>query len=176
MSCAADLHQIVAAMPPLASAGAIHLLTDLLEDAALAAVPAVGFGMLFNVPTRLLWHCAILGAIGHALRLLLVRLFVPIELATLVAASVISFIGVGQAQHLRAHPKVFTVAAVIPMIPGVPLFTALIAIQQIYEKGANPDLVAQALNSSLRASVLVAALAIGLAMPGLIYYRRKPVV
>ncbi|HVU35028.1 MAG TPA: threonine/serine exporter family protein [Opitutaceae bacterium] len=149
---------------------------DLIRDMVLAAIPAVGFGMLFNVPARLLWHCAILGAIGHGLRLLLLHAYVPLELATLVAASVVSFIGVWQAQRLHAHPKVFTVAAVIPMIPGVPLFTALIAIQQVYEKGATPERLAQAIDSGLRASVLIAALAIGLAMPGLVYYRRRPVV
>lgn len=152
------------------------IVLDLLQDMALAAVPAVGFGMLFNVPTALLWHCAILGAIGHSLRWLLLHFGVPIDLATFVAATVISFLGVWAAQRVRAHPKVFTVAAVIPMIPGIPLFTCLIALQQIYQKGANPDLVAQALNSGLKASVLVAALAIGLAVPGLVLYRRRPVV
>jgi uncharacterized membrane protein YjjB (DUF3815 family) len=149
---------------------------DLMQDMALAAVPAIGFGMLFNVPARLLWNCAILGAIGHGLRFMLLRDHVPLEIGTLVAASVISFIGVWQAQRVRAHPKVFTVAAVIPMIPGVPLFTALIAIQQIYAKGASQELVAAAVNAGLRASVLVAALAIGLAMPGLLFYRKRPVV
>lgn len=149
---------------------------ELLEDMALAAVPAVGFGMLFNVPTAVLANCAILGAGCHGLRFLLLRAGVPIELATLIATSLISFIGVWLAQRLRAHPKVFTVAAVIPMIPGVPLFTALITLQQIYEKGATQPLLAQAINAGLRASVLVAALAIGLAMPGLLYYRKRPVV
>ncbi len=147
-----------------------------LQDLILAAVPAVGFGMLFNVPTRVLGHCAILGALGHSLRFVLLRLGVPIEFATLIAATVISFIGVWQAQRLRAHPKVFTVAAVIPMIPGVPLFTALITIQQIYQKGATPELLSLAINQGLRAAIIVAALAVGLAMPGLIYYRKRPVV
>jgi uncharacterized membrane protein YjjB (DUF3815 family) len=149
---------------------------DTLQDLVLAAVPAIGFGMLFNVPTTILAHCAVLGAMGHGLRFLLGRAGVPIEIATLLAASVISFTGVWWAQRLRAHPKVFTVAAVIPMIPGVPLFTALITIQQIYQKGANQELLARAIESGLRASVIVAALAVGLAMPGLLYYRRRPVV
>jgi uncharacterized membrane protein YjjB (DUF3815 family) len=152
------------------------ILVELLQDMALAAVPAVGFGMLFNVPTRVLWNCAMLGALAHGLRFLMVCATVPVEVATLIAASIISFIGVGQAQRLRAHPKVFTVAAVIPMIPGVPLFTTLITIQQIYQKGTNPELLSQAVNSGLRASIIVAALAVGLAMPGLLYYRRRPVV
>ena len=136
----------------------------------------IGFGMLFNVPGRVLTHCAVLGAIGHGLRLVLIRAGVPLEVATLLAATVISFIGVWWAQRLRAHPKVFTVAAVIPMIPGVPLFTALITIQQIYEKGVNQELLARAIDSGLRATIIIATLSVGLAMPGLLYYRRKPVV
>lgn len=149
---------------------------DLLEDMVLAAIPAVGFGMLFNVPRRVLGHCAVLGAIGHGLRFLLLRGGVPVEISTLIAASMISFAGVWQAQRLRAHPKVFTVAAVIPMIPGVPLFTALITIQQIYLKGASPELLAQAIGLGLKAFFIVTALAVGLAMPGLILFRRRPVV
>ena len=152
------------------------ILVELLQDIGLAAVPAVGFGMLFNVPTRVLLNCAILGGGGHGLRFLLVRAGVPIEVATLIAASTISFIGVWWGQRLRAHPKVFTVAAVIPMVPGVPLFTALITVQQIYQRGTSQELLTQAINSGLRAGIIVAALAVGLAMPGLLYYRRRPVV
>lgn len=152
------------------------IVLQLLEDMVLAAVPAVGFGMLFNVPRRLLVHCAILGGIGHGLRWILLRTGMPIELATLLAASVVSFIGVWQAQQLRAHPKVFTVAAVIAMVPGVPLFTALITIQQIYVRGSTQALLTEAINSGLHAFFITGALAIGLAMPGLLYYRRRPVV
>lgn len=149
---------------------------ELLTDMSLAALPAVGFGILFNVPATALWLCAVLGAVGHGSRFLLVRAGVPIELATLIAASAVSFLGVWQAQRLRAHPKVFTVAAVIPMIPGVPLFTTLITIQQIQQHGATDALLSQAINSGLRAFFVVGALAVGLAMPGLLFYRRRPVV
>jgi uncharacterized membrane protein YjjB (DUF3815 family) len=149
---------------------------ELIEDALVAAVPAIGFGMLFNVPRPVLVNCGVLGGFAHALRLGLMHAGVSIEVATLIAAATISSIGVWWAQKLRAHPKVFTVAAVIPMIPGVPLFTALITVQQIYEKGAKLDLLTLAINSGLRAVIVIAALAVGLAMPGLVYYRRKPVV
>jgi len=150
---------------------------DLLQEMALSAVPAVGFGMLFNVPRPVLGYCAALGAIARGLRLfLMLEAGISIEVGTLIAASAISFIGVWLAQRLRAHPKVFTVAAVIPMIPGVSLFTALLSLQQIYQKGASPELLRQAIESGLRASFIVTALAVGLAMPGLVLFRRRPVV
>jgi uncharacterized membrane protein YjjB (DUF3815 family) len=142
----------------------------------LAALPAAGFGMAFNVPVRALGYCAAGGALARGLRFALAEAGIPLELATFMAAAALSLASVYVAQKLRAHPKVFTVAAMIPMIPGVPFFTALIAIMQIQRTAMTPELLATAVNSGLRASMIVAALAVGLALPGLLFYRKKPVV
>lgn len=149
---------------------------EFLLNALLAAVPAVGFGMVFNVPRGALLLCAAGGALGRGLRYLLIVGGLPIEPATFVAASVVSLLGVYVAQRFRAHPKVFTVAAMIPMIPGVPFFTALIAVVEIQRRGVAPELLNTAISSGLQTGFIVAALAVGLALPGLLFYRRKPVV
>jgi uncharacterized membrane protein YjjP (DUF1212 family) len=162
----------LAAIPAVSS----HTLIQLLQTMALAAIPAVGFALVFNVPTHALGYCAAGGAIGRGLRHLLVTGAVPLELATFIAAAVVSLLGVYVAQRMRAHPKVFTVAAMIPMIPGVPFFTALTAVLEIQRHGLTQDLLSTAVNSGLRAASIVAALAVGLAVPGLFFYRRKPVV
>lgn len=155
----------------------MNLLWLLLQDAFFAAIPAVGFAMLFNVPVGALGYCAIAGAFGHATRLALVRLTgLPLEWATLLVATAVSFIGIYWAQKWRAHPKVFTVAAIIPMIPGTPAFTALLALIEIDRSGFTPELFATFVNQGLKAVFIVSALAIGLAVPGLLFYRRRPVV
>lgn len=154
----------------------MNFFADLLVDMALAAGPAVGFGMVGHVPARMLKYCAAGGAIGHGLRFALLHCGIPIEWATLVAAMVVSIIGIQAAQKLRAHPKAFTVAAMIPMVPGVSFFTALLALVQIHQKGYSPELLATAVSSGLKAFLIVAALAVGLAMPGLLFYKGKPVV
>jgi uncharacterized membrane protein YjjB (DUF3815 family) len=154
----------------------VNLLLGFLHNAALAAVPAVGFGMAFNVPARILGWCALGGAVGRGLRFLLVQAGLPLAWATLLAAAAVSFLGVAAAQRLRAHPKVFTVASVIPMVPGVPMFTALLALSQIQRKGPTPELLTTVLTSGLDATFIVAALAVGLAVPGLFVYRSRPVV
>ena len=154
----------------------MSLAMELLRDMALAAVPAVGFALVFNVPTRMLGYCAMGGAIGHGLRFLLVRGGMPVEWATLLAAAVVSLIGVQLARRLRAHPKVFTVAAMIPMVPGVPFFTALLALVEINRTGVTDALLETAIRSGLRAFFVIGALAVGLAIPGLLFYRRRPVV
>ena len=150
---------------------------DLVQDMLLAAVPAVGFGMLFNVPPGVLIYCAIGGAIGHGSRFALLQVAgMPLEWATLLAASLVSFLGVYAAQRLRAHPKVFTVASMIPMVPGVAAYTAVLAIVQMNQKGFTDDLFRTALQSGLRTFFVVGALSVGLAAPGLLLYRRRPIV
>jgi uncharacterized membrane protein YjjB (DUF3815 family) len=155
----------------------MNILLTLLQDFALAAVPAVGFAMIFNVPKAALKYCALAGAIGHSLRFALTHIGpLPIEWATLIAAFVVSLIGIYWAQKWRAHPKVFTVAAVIPMIPGIYSFTALLAVVDLERKGFSPELLKIAIDNGLKAFFIVVALAVGLALPGMLFYRRKPVV
>ena len=152
------------------------IFVQFLQNMLFAAVPAVGFGLVFNVPRSALGYCAAGGAIGRGLRFLLITGGMPIVPATFLAASVVSLLGVYIAQRMRAHPKVFTVAAMIPMIPGVSFFTALLAVAEIQRRALTPELLNTAITSGLSAIFIVAALAVGLALPGLLFYRRKPVV
>ena len=155
----------------------MNTLLLILEDAFFAAIPAVGFAMIFNVPKRALIYCALAGALGHSLRLVLFKFGgLPLEWSTFMAATVVSLVGIYWAQKWRAHPKVFTVAAVIPMIPGIHAFTALLALIEINRTGYTQELVATMIQNGLKAAFIVAALAVGLALPGLLIYRRKPVV
>ena len=57
-------------------------LLNLLDDMLFAAIPAVGFALVFNVPPKALKYCAILGALGHVTRTLLLHFGVPIVFAT----------------------------------------------------------------------------------------------
>jgi uncharacterized membrane protein YjjB (DUF3815 family) len=154
----------------------MSLFLCLIEDMVLAAVPAVGFALLFNVPRVALGYCALGGAMGHGLRFLLLNAGMPMEWATLIAATLVSFVGVYWAQKLAAHPKVFSVAAIIPMIPGKHAFTAMLALFQINDHGMTVPLLGSLVDAFLKMAFITSALAAGLAMPGLLYYRRKPVV
>jgi uncharacterized membrane protein YjjB (DUF3815 family) len=154
----------------------VNVLLGFVQTAALAAVPAVGFGMSFNVPARILGWCALGGALGRGLRYLLTQAGLPAAWGTLVAAAAVSWLGVWAAQRLRAHPKVFTVAAVIPMVPGVAMYRTLLALSQMERAGVNDELLTTALAQGLEVTFIVAALAVGLAVPGLFVYRSRPVV
>ena len=51
-------------------------------NAIFAAIPAVGFGMVFNVPKHTLIYCAFGGAIAYSSRAFLQGFDIPLELAT----------------------------------------------------------------------------------------------
>jgi len=152
------------------------MLLNLLDDMFFAAIPAVGFAILFNVPRNALKYCAYLGALGHGSRTLMMQFGLSQGLATLCAASLVGFIGVYLSQRYRAHPKVFTVAAIIPMIPGVYVYKAMIALVQINHKGFSEQLLGQVVDYFVKSGFVIGALAFGLALPGLLFYRQRPVV
>ncbi len=154
----------------------IELLLRLADDMFFAAIPAVGFALVFNVPPKALKYCAVLGALGHGLRTLLVHFDMPPVFATFAGASLIGFIGVQLSHRYLAHPKVFTVAAIIPMIPGVYAYKAMIAIVQIHHYGFSDQLFTQMIDYFIKTGFILGAIVFGLALPGLLFYRQKPVV
>ncbi|WED22146.1 threonine/serine exporter family protein [Vibrio sp. JC009] len=154
----------------------MELLLALINDMFFASIPAVGFALVFNVPKQALKYCAILGAIGHGSRFLFMRYGVPIEWATFFAATIVSIIGIRLSHRFLAHPKVFTVAALIPMVPGVFAFKAMIALVEINHLGYTPELISVLMENFLKAMFIIAGLALGLALPGMLFYRRKSVV
>ncbi len=152
------------------------LLLALLQDMLLAAIPALGFAMVFNVPKKALPYCALLGAIGHGSRMLMLHFGASVEWGTLVASILVGVIGIYWSRWLLAHPKVFTVAAVIPMFPGIYAYTAMIAVVKLSHQGYSEALMENLVTNFLKASFIVGALSIGLSLPGLWLYRKKPMV
>ncbi|VYU42771.1 threonine/serine exporter [Metakosakonia massiliensis] len=152
----------------------IWFLLALMKDMALAAVPAVGFAMVFNVPQRALPWCALLGAVGHGARFAMMHWGFNIEWSTFVASLLVGSIGIRWSRWYLAHPKVFTVAAVIPMFPGIPAYTAMISAVKIGHLGYNEALMILLLTNFLKATSIVGALSIGLSIPGLWIYRKRP--
>ncbi len=150
------------------------ILLELFQDMVLAAIAAVGFALVFNVPSRLLKHCALLGAIGHGCRFLLLRHGIPVEWGTLLASMLIGTLAIMLSHRFLAHPKVVSVAAVIPMFPGVSVYTSIISLVQLYHLGYSPERMEVLVTHFLRASFLVGALSLGLTLPSVWLYRRKP--
>ncbi|MGL4355168.1 MAG: threonine/serine exporter family protein [Aeromonas popoffii] len=148
----------------------------LAKDAFWSSIPAVGFAMLFNVPPRMLKYCAMSGALAHSLRTLLIHYGMPIEWATLTAATTVGFVCVYWSRRLLAPRPVFSVASIIPMIPGSYAFKAMIAVVELNISGVTMDLIQSAVENGLKALFIVGALSFGLAIPSLVVYRNRPII
>lgn len=155
----------------------LELLLQLLEDAFFSAIPAIGFAMVFNVPPRALPYCGIAGALAHSLRTLLIYFGVSIELATFAAAALVGVLGWYWSERKIIPVPVFTVAAIIPMIPGVYAFSTVIALVEInLEEQVSETLLYSAVQNGLKTLFLLGALSFGLAIPKMLLKNRKPVV
>lgn len=153
-----------------------ELVSLALWDAFWSAIPAVGFAMLFSVPPRFLKYCAVVGALAHSLRAVLMHYGLPIEWATLAASSFVSLVFVYLSRRLLAPRPVFTVACIIPMIPGKFAFNTIIAILSMNSSGVSEHLINAAIENGLKTLFILMALSFGLAIPPLIIYRNRPIV
>ena len=154
----------------------MNFLLLLITDAWFAWVPAVGFAMVFNVPRKMLILCAAGGALTHSFRFLLLHFGIPIEWATFIASANMGFLGLyWSRKHLIPRP-VFTVASVIPMIPGSYAFTAMIGLVEINTSGYSLELMQIVMENGLRTLFILTALSFGLAIPSILIYRGRPIV
>ncbi|MEZ8186172.1 threonine/serine exporter family protein [Shewanella sp. 5S214] len=155
----------------------LELISLLLHDAFFSAIPAIGFAMVFNVPKRYLLYCALAGAIGHSSRTLLMQFSMPIEWATFAAAAIVGVVTIQFAKQHLAPPLMYAVAAIIPMVPGTYAFNTVIALIQLTAQSqVSPELTAQVILNGLKTVFILGALAVGLALPSLLYYRTRSII
>ena len=71
----------------------------------------------------------------------------------------------------------YAVAAIIPMIPGTYAFNTVIALVQLTAQShVSPELTSEVISNGLKTVFILGALSVGLAMPGLLYFRSRPVI
>jgi uncharacterized membrane protein YjjB (DUF3815 family) len=149
-----------------------------LMDLVWSAVAAVGFAVLFKVPKRFLIHCAAVGAVGHALRTLLVLNGLNFIVASLMGATVVGFAGFWMSRRYKIPSPVITVPAIIPLVPGSIAFQSLLTLISALNAGpeGSQDLFLAAAYDGVSAGLIIFGLGLGISAPFLLLRRRKPVV
>ena len=146
---------------------------SLLLDAMWAAIPAVGFGMIFNVPRSTLPLCALGGALTYGLREVLLHHHFSIELSTFIAATAIGIIGVFWSRRYVMPRPVYTVPSIIPMIPGTYAYEMMISLVSMNTDGVTDALLSSFIENGLHAVSILFAIAFGLVLPSMYYTKRK---
>lgn len=109
------------------------MLLALINDGAFAAVAAIGFGSISNVPYRAFKGCAILAAVGHAMRYLLMHAFgwniIP---AAFIGALCIGMLAPSCGKRWRSPAEALAYPALLPMIPGMYAYRAVEGMLQCF--------------------------------------------
>ncbi len=150
---------------------------------ACGAAGAAGFGILFNVPPRLLLVCVLGGGIAVATRGLVAldhqyTLFgytvgwtgFGIETGATLGALVAGTWGVLWSHRLRTPSSVLSVPAVIPLVPGVFSYTALmnlVNINHVKPAERQAALVAT-FEYGLKAALIILGITLGVTLPRMI--------
>lgn len=150
----------------------------LLEDALFAALAALGFAMLFNVPRRALAWCALGGALGHMVRTLSVVEGVDIIPATLAGATAVGFFGYWLSRRFIMPMPVFTVPGAIPLVPGSIAFQTMANLVNAVNAGigARIPFLIEASVGAVETALILITLGIGISAPILLFRRHRPVV
>lgn len=126
-------------------------------------VAAYGFAILFNAPARACLLSAVIGALANTGRLLLIdELGMPWQLAvglTALAIGLMAQLFVARASHSRVA---LSVPAVVIMIPGVPFYRAVSALN---EHGSDPTVAVDvAMENLVEVFFVITAIGVGLAL------------
>jgi uncharacterized membrane protein YjjB (DUF3815 family) len=151
----------------------------LVQNTFWAGVAALGFAILFNVPARTLILGAICGAAGYAVRSGLVQAGISgVEMATLIAAMLVSLLGVLFGRRWHVPPVVFVIPGVIPLIPGALAFRTMIDILVLTTDGlqSNETILTATATNAIKTLLIVGAIASGIAVPSLLLRRHRPMM
>ncbi len=151
---------------------------DLLEKIFLSGFVSLGFAILFVTPVRALWAVWLLGAIGYATKFLLLEGYSPFGIepllegqlvtTTAIGAGVVGILSIYFAHRVHTPPVVFSIPAVINMIPGkmgYEFMFGVIKIISMDEIDPTNIIIFETLTKGLKTGFMCFGLAFGIAMP-----------
>ncbi len=143
-----------------------------LNYAIAAAISAMGFSMIFNIPRRLLWVVAIGGIIAVCTRNFVnlgpsnnnIGLDMGLAIGSLAGSALVSLIAVKAVHWVHAPNHVLSIPSVIPMVPGVLMYRALVALIEM--NGVVGELT-NAVKFGMGSAITIMCISIGVAIPNI---------
>ncbi|WP_196593546.1 threonine/serine exporter family protein [Pectinatus sottacetonis] len=140
--------------------------SSFLVYAVAAAIAAVGFSTIFNVPRRLLWVVALGGIISVCTRNFVnFNLDMGLPMGSFIGAMLVSCLSIKVVHYVHTPIHVITLPSVIPMIPGVLMYRLMFGFINI----STMDIASfmQLFQSGVIASLTILAIAVGIAIPNI---------
>ncbi|PLR78439.1 hypothetical protein CU633_05535 [Bacillus sp. V3-13] len=117
-------------------------------------IASAAFGIIFNIPGKSLLQCGFVGMVGWVVYILLAESYFDVALATVIASFVIGVISQIFARTYKTPIIIFSVAGIIPLVPGGLAYDAM---RNFVENNYN-----SALQLAAKAFMISGAIAIGL--------------
>lgn len=115
------------------------ILISILQDGLFAAIAAIGFSSISNTPRRAYLTCALIAAIGHSIRYVLMLPGWPglhIIAASAIASLTVGVLAVMMASRIKCPAEVCFFPALLPMIPGMYAYRTIEALLScLYSSG-----------------------------------------
>jgi uncharacterized membrane protein YjjB (DUF3815 family) len=143
----------------------------LLEKGLWFGLAAIGFSVLFNVPPRTIFPIWMLAAVGGLTRVFFMQWGVGVVLSSLAGSSLIGVLSISAAHNKHAPPLIFSIPAVIPMVPGVFAYRMVLGLIKLAgdpSSSAYPSILFETVNNGIKVVFILMALAVGVSIPTLL--------
>lgn len=130
------------------------------EGLLLSLVSSVAYGTLFNVPIRTLWAGGLVGMLGWAIFITMPFFSLKPAFSIFIAAIFVSLISQVLSIRLRVPSTNFSIAGIIPLVPGATAYRSMFAIVN----GDNISGITLAVQTSLEAGAIASGLILGLSL------------
>lgn len=147
----------------------------ILQKTLIACAITLGWCFMFTLPKRYMPTCLMITALGFGIKTTL-DLHLPPMISTFFGAMLASFLGVYFAQKYKLTPKALIVPSIICLMPGISAYKAMVSLVQIGYFGFNMPLFTYMMTNFFGAIFVISALVLGISVPGLLFYRHKPIV
>lgn len=154
-----------------------QILGSVIADAIGAAIAAIGFAVISNPPRRAILYAALLAAVGHSIRFVLLN-YAGLDLASVsfIAAFSIGMLSLLAGYRIFCPATVLYIPALLPMIPGMYAYRTVFSLIRFLQSSGNDNEAIHYLleifkNGITTASVLF-ALGVGATIPIFIFYKR----
>ena len=153
------------------------LIVDILLDGLFAAMAAMGFGAISDPPLRAYRSIAILAAVGHALRFVLMTVCgINIAIGSLCASLTIGFGALWLGKRIQTPIAVLSIPALLPMIPGKyaynMFFAQIMFLQNLDSMEGQQKYMEMFFFNSIVAITVIFVLAAGATLPILLFPKR----
>lgn len=145
----------------------------ILKDGIFAAMAAIGFSSISNPEAKVFPPCALIAAMGHMTRYVLMNIFgCQLSGSSLLAALVIGFLSLPAAKWIKTPAECISFPALLPMIPGMYAYRTIQSLTHCLGAASEPDFLHYLYLlrfNWMTCTVTIIAMVVGVTLPTLVF-------